>query len=168
MTRLAGGHQTKRRNLSTGVDFGKSGRLLIDGKNGLRVKKSAFLPPCAPVPYRASLIYGNFAPFPGKIGRLRNSMALDSTDVEKIAHLARLAVSAEETATLQEELSGILGLVERMNALDTADVVPMAHPLEMNQRLRADDVTETDARDSYQEIAPAVEDGLYLVPKVIE
>ena len=95
-------------------------------------------------------------------------MALDSTDVEKIAHLARLAVSAEETATLQEELSGILGLVERMNALDTADVVPMAHPLEMNQRLRADDVTETDARDSYQEIAPAVEDGLYLVPKVIE
>lgn len=95
-------------------------------------------------------------------------MALDRTDVEKIAHLARLAVTSEEVETLKGELSGILDLVERMNALDTSDVVPMAHPLDMNQRLRADEVTEENRREAYQANAPAAEDGLYLVPKVIE
>lgn len=95
-------------------------------------------------------------------------MALDSTEVEKIAHLARLAVTPEEVNTLKGELSGILELVERMNALDTSEVLPMAHPLDMNQRLRADEVTEDNLREAYQANAPATEDGLYLVPKVIE
>jgi aspartyl-tRNA(Asn)/glutamyl-tRNA(Gln) amidotransferase subunit C len=74
-------------------------------------------------------------------------MPLDRADVEKIAQLARLAID---------------------EAADTAGVTPMAHPLHMRQRLRPDQVTEPDRRDRYQAIAPAIEDGLYLVPKVIE
>jgi aspartyl-tRNA(Asn)/glutamyl-tRNA(Gln) amidotransferase subunit C len=95
-------------------------------------------------------------------------MALDSTDVAKIAHLARLDVADAELAAYAAELSNILALVEQMNAVDTAGVEPMAHPLHMAQRLRADAVTETDQRAAFQAIAPATEDGLYLVPKVIE
>ena len=95
-------------------------------------------------------------------------MALDGKEVEKIAHLARLAVTPEEVDVLKGELSGILDLVERMSAEDTSNVVPMAHPLHMNQRLRADEVTEQDRRDAYQSVAPLTEEGLYLVPKVIE
>ena len=95
-------------------------------------------------------------------------MALDSEEVEKIAHLARLAVTPEEVETLKGELSGILDLVERMNSQDTSDVLPMAHPLHMNQRLRPDQVTEQDQREIFQSVAPSTENGLYLVPKVIE
>jgi len=95
-------------------------------------------------------------------------MALDRTDVEKIAHLARLAVSDEETQVLMVELSGILDLVEQLGAIDTEDVLPMAHPLHMPQRLRKDEVTEDNLRDRYQTVAPHTEDGLYLVPQVIE
>ena len=95
-------------------------------------------------------------------------MALDSTDVAKIAHLARLDVADAELAAYAAELSNILALVEQMNAVDTAGVEPMAHPLHMAQRLRPDTVTETDQRAAFQAIAPATEDGLYLVPKVIE
>jgi aspartyl-tRNA(Asn)/glutamyl-tRNA(Gln) amidotransferase subunit C len=95
-------------------------------------------------------------------------MALGPADVDKIAHLARLALTDGERASLAQEISGILDLVEQMNAVTTAGVEPMAHPLDMAQRLRADAVTEDDRRDDYQQIAPAVENGLYLVPKVIE
>lgn len=95
-------------------------------------------------------------------------MSLTSDDVAKIAHLARLAVSPDDVAALGRDLSNILDLVEQMDAVDTADVKPMAHPLEMAQRLRADRVTEQNQRDRYQENAPAVENGLFLVPKVIE
>ena len=95
-------------------------------------------------------------------------MSLTSDDVAKIAHLARLAVSAEDAAELGRDLSNILDLVEQMDSVDTADVEPMAHPLEMAQRLREDRVTEQNQRDRYQENAPAVENGLFLVPKVIE
>lgn len=95
-------------------------------------------------------------------------MSLKRTDVENIAHLARLAVGPEALDAVAEDLSDILELVEQMNAVDTTGVVPMAHPLHMSQRLRADDVTETDQRDRFQSIAPATENGLYLVPKVIE
>jgi aspartyl-tRNA(Asn)/glutamyl-tRNA(Gln) amidotransferase subunit C len=95
-------------------------------------------------------------------------MPLDRTDVEKIAHLARLAISAEETDRYAAELTRILDLVERMNAVDTGDVTPMAHPLQMVQRLRADKPSEPDQRELFQSIAPATEEGLYLVPKVIE
>ena len=95
-------------------------------------------------------------------------MSLTSDDVAKIAHLARLAVSPDDAAALGRDLSNILDLVEQMDSVDTADVEPMAHPLEMAQRLRDDRVTEQDQRDRYQENAPAVEKGLFLVPKVIE
>ncbi|WP_456372478.1 Asp-tRNA(Asn)/Glu-tRNA(Gln) amidotransferase subunit GatC [Thiolapillus sp.] len=95
-------------------------------------------------------------------------MSLDAEEVEKIAHLARIAVTSDEVDALKGELSGILGLVERMSELDTSDILPMAHPLDMPQRLRPDVVTEEDHRDAYQAVAPAVENGLYLVPRVIE
>jgi aspartyl-tRNA(Asn)/glutamyl-tRNA(Gln) amidotransferase subunit C len=95
-------------------------------------------------------------------------MSLDRSDVEKIAHLARLAVNAEEVTAYTRDLSEILDLVAQMNNLDTGGVEPMAHPLHMAQRLRADDVTETDQRKLFQSIAPLTERGLYLVPKVID
>ncbi|WP_457677029.1 Asp-tRNA(Asn)/Glu-tRNA(Gln) amidotransferase subunit GatC [Thiolapillus sp.] len=95
-------------------------------------------------------------------------MSLDAEEVEKIAHLARIAVTADEVDALKSELSGILDLVERMGELDTSDILPMAHPLDMPQRLRPDVVTEENHRDEYQAVAPAVENGLYLVPRVIE
>lgn len=95
-------------------------------------------------------------------------MSLDRTDVEKIAHLARLAISDEDKNRYANDLSKILGLVEQMNAVSTDDVDPMAHPLHMLQRLRADKPSEPDQRDLFQQNAPATEGGLYLVPKVIE
>jgi aspartyl-tRNA(Asn)/glutamyl-tRNA(Gln) amidotransferase subunit C len=95
-------------------------------------------------------------------------MSLDKTEVENIAHLARLAISEEDVPEYARNLSNILELVEQMSAVDTSDVVPMAHPLDMAQRLRPDEVTETDQRELFQENAPSVEAGLYLVPKVIE
>lgn len=95
-------------------------------------------------------------------------MALDRKDVENIAHLARLAIAESDVPEYARNLSNILELVEQMGTVDTSDVVPMAHPLDMSQRLREDVVTETDQRDRFQRIAPATEAGLYLVPKVIE
>lgn len=95
-------------------------------------------------------------------------MSLDREEVLKIAHLARLEVADEELERYLSELGNILALVERMNQADTTGVEPMAHPLDSVQRLRADRVTEADQREHFQSGAPAVRDGLYLVPKVIE
>ncbi|MCP4995875.1 MAG: Asp-tRNA(Asn)/Glu-tRNA(Gln) amidotransferase subunit GatC [Gammaproteobacteria bacterium] len=95
-------------------------------------------------------------------------MSLEKSDVEKIAHLARLAVNEDELVSVASDLSNILSLVEQMNQVDTTGVTPMAHPLHMVQRLRDDEVTEQDNREQFQSIAPATEKGLYLVPKVIE
>jgi aspartyl-tRNA(Asn)/glutamyl-tRNA(Gln) amidotransferase subunit C len=95
-------------------------------------------------------------------------MSLTIDDVEKIAHLARLDMQPNDAASLQQDLSNILNLVEQMNAVDTQNVQPMAHPLSMSQRLREDAATEQNQRDDYQAISPAVEKGLFLVPKVIE
>ncbi|MCP5149438.1 MAG: Asp-tRNA(Asn)/Glu-tRNA(Gln) amidotransferase subunit GatC [Chromatiales bacterium] len=95
-------------------------------------------------------------------------MSLDIDDVARIAHLARISVSADEATRHVAELSSILDLVRQMNAVDTTGIAPMAHPLDATQRLRADEVTEVDEREAFQAIAPAVEDGLYLVPRVIE
>jgi aspartyl-tRNA(Asn)/glutamyl-tRNA(Gln) amidotransferase subunit C len=95
-------------------------------------------------------------------------MSFDQSDVEKIAHLARLAVTDEEAQELTGDLSRILDLVAQMEQVDTSSVEPMAHPLNMNQRLREDRVTEENNRDLYQSVAPSTENGLYLVPKVIE
>lgn len=95
-------------------------------------------------------------------------MSLQKKDVEKIAHLARLAMDDSQAEEYARSLSNILTLVERMGAVNTDHVQPMAHPQDMHQRLRADEVTETNQREHFQAIAPQVEDGLYLVPKVIE
>ena len=95
-------------------------------------------------------------------------MALDRRDVENIAHLARLALAEEDVPRYVRELSSILDLVQQLQQVDTTGVVPMAHPLDATQRLRADQVTETDQRELFQSIAPQTEAGLYLVPKVIE
>lgn len=95
-------------------------------------------------------------------------MSLTRKDVEKIAHLARLAVSEDDIPKYATNLSNILGLVAQMNAIDTAKIEPMAHPFDASQRLRPDVVTEPNERVHFQQIAPQVEAGLYLVPKVIE
>ncbi|UCJ16892.1 Asp-tRNA(Asn)/Glu-tRNA(Gln) amidotransferase subunit GatC [Pseudomonas sp. MM211] len=95
-------------------------------------------------------------------------MALERSEVEKIAHLARLGLSEGELPHTTATLNSILGLIDSMQAVDTDGIEPLAHPLETTQRLRADAVTEVNHREAYQAIAPAVESGLYLVPKVIE
>ncbi len=95
-------------------------------------------------------------------------MSLARDDVEKIAHLARLAVDEDELDAVAAGLSDILKMVEQMGSVDTAGVTPMAHPLHMTQPLRTDQVTEENQRELFQSIAPQTEDGLYLVPKVIE
>ncbi|MEW6445103.1 MAG: Asp-tRNA(Asn)/Glu-tRNA(Gln) amidotransferase subunit GatC [Pseudomonadota bacterium] len=95
-------------------------------------------------------------------------MTIEPSEVKKIAHLARLAVDEAEVGRYAHDLSGILALVERMNQADTQGIEPMAHPLDMAQRLRPDAVTEPDQRELFQLNAPAVESGLFLVPKVIE
>ncbi|MBE0510373.1 MAG: Asp-tRNA(Asn)/Glu-tRNA(Gln) amidotransferase subunit GatC [Chromatiales bacterium] len=95
-------------------------------------------------------------------------MALNKDDVQNIAHLARLAIDEADIPAYAQNLSNILALVEQMSAVDTSGVAPMAHPLEMAQRLREDVVSEENLREHFQQHAPAVENGLYLVPKVIE
>ena len=95
-------------------------------------------------------------------------MSIGPAEVQKIALLSRLAIREEAVPAYARDLSAILELVERLSTVDTSGVVPMAHPLDMAQRLRLDAVTETDQRESFQAIAPRTANGLYLVPKVIE
>ncbi|MFI8745385.1 Asp-tRNA(Asn)/Glu-tRNA(Gln) amidotransferase subunit GatC [Pseudomonas sp. NPDC077186] len=95
-------------------------------------------------------------------------MALERSEVEKIAHLARLGLNEGDLPQTTATLNNILGLIDQMQAVDTQGIEPLAHPLEATQRLRADVACESNQRDAYQAIAPAVENGLYLVPKVIE
>lgn len=95
-------------------------------------------------------------------------MSLTTDDVKRIAHLARIEVTESEVQATLTKLSGILGLIEEMQAVDTAGIEPMSHSQDVTQRLRDDVVTETDQRALFQSNAPAVENGLYLVPKVIE
>lgn len=95
-------------------------------------------------------------------------MALNITDIKRIAHLARIEVSDTEAEATLIKLSGILGLIEQMQAVDTAGITPMSHSQDVTQRLREDVVTQTNRRTVFQAIAPQTQDGLYLVPKVIE
>lgn len=95
-------------------------------------------------------------------------MALDKNTVDQIATLARLSVDADDNTAYQDELGQILALVDQLDAAATRDVAPLAHPLELTARMRADEVSETDRREAYQAIAPAVANGYYLVPKVID
>lgn len=95
-------------------------------------------------------------------------MSLSPEEVKKIAHLARLTLSEQEIAMYAPQLSRILDFIEHMNQVDTSKVEPLAHPLDISQRLRPDTINEPNLRDKYQRIAPQVEAGLYLVPKVID
>jgi aspartyl-tRNA(Asn)/glutamyl-tRNA(Gln) amidotransferase subunit C len=98
----------------------------------------------------------------------KTPVSLDKDQVQQIAVLARLKLDEEEFAETVDKLSRIVDFVDQLSQADTSDVVPMAHPLDVAQRLRPDAVTEADDRDHFQENAPSTQDGLYLVPKVIE
>lgn len=95
-------------------------------------------------------------------------MAIDRADIAKLAKLARIEISDADAAAAAASISDVLALVDQLQAIDTDGVLPMAHPLDAVQRLRADEVTEINQREAFQAIAPATQDGLYLVPKVIE
>jgi aspartyl-tRNA(Asn)/glutamyl-tRNA(Gln) amidotransferase subunit C len=98
-----------------------------------------------------------------------NPMSLTRQDVEKIAHLARLSITAQEMPVYVSSLSSIVDFVDELSRADTEGVLPMAHPLDgQHQRMRADAVSETDNHEKYQRNAPAVTAGLYVVPRVIE
>jgi aspartyl-tRNA(Asn)/glutamyl-tRNA(Gln) amidotransferase subunit C len=95
-------------------------------------------------------------------------MAIEQDEIEKIAALARIRIADEQIGEVTRRMAAILDMVDQLQAADTADIRPMANPLDATQRLRADEVTESNRREEFQAIAPAVEDGLYLVPRVIE
>lgn len=95
-------------------------------------------------------------------------MALKLDDVKRIAHLARVAVDEAEVEAVLSQLNDVFNLIAEMQAVDTREVAPMSHARDVVQRLRADAVTEGDQHALFQSVAPHVDGGLYLVPKVIE
>ena len=95
-------------------------------------------------------------------------MSLTSDDVRRIAHLARLAVTDAEVERAQMQLNGFFSMIEAMRAVDTRGIEPMSHAVDVVQRFREDRVTESNQRELFQSVAPEVENGLYLVPKVLE
>ena len=95
-------------------------------------------------------------------------MTFDKSEVSKIAELARLEVTDEEIDDVESRITEILLLIDQMQSVDTDSIVPMSHPLDGKQILRSDTVSEANKRDELQKLAPKVENGLFLVPKVIE
>ena len=95
-------------------------------------------------------------------------MSLNPEEVVRIARLARIELSPAELETTRSQLNGILGFIEQLQSVSTDNIVPMAHAVDVVQRLREDKVIEADRRNAFQSVAPEVEAGLYLVPKVIE
>ena len=95
-------------------------------------------------------------------------MSLTPDDVRRLARLARIEIEKEESHAVLERLNGVLALVDQMRRVDTKGIEPMSHAVDLTQRLRADEAKEPDRREAYQSVAPAVDKGLYLVPKVIE
>lgn len=95
-------------------------------------------------------------------------MTISRADIEKIAVLARIRLDDEQIPALENDLSNILSLVDQLSAANTDNVEPLAHPLDAVQRLRADEITESNQREAFQTTAPATENGLYLVPRVID
>ncbi|HEY3074441.1 MAG TPA: Asp-tRNA(Asn)/Glu-tRNA(Gln) amidotransferase subunit GatC [Burkholderiales bacterium] len=95
-------------------------------------------------------------------------MSLTPDDVLRLARLARIAIQPDEAGAVLDRLNRVLGLIDQMRAVDTQGIEPMAHAVDVVQRLRPDEVRESDQRKLYQSVAPGVQDGLYLVPKVIE
>jgi aspartyl-tRNA(Asn)/glutamyl-tRNA(Gln) amidotransferase subunit C len=110
------------------------------------------------IPYAALVFNGFFTQF----------MALTLDDVRRVAHLARIAVDDAEAEAALAQLTRVFGLIEQMQAVDVSGIEPMAHAQDLMLRLRPDAVTEGDQRELFQSVAPEVEAGLYLVPKVIE
>jgi aspartyl-tRNA(Asn)/glutamyl-tRNA(Gln) amidotransferase subunit C len=110
------------------------------------------------IPYAALVFNGFFTPI----------MALTLDDVQRAAHLARIAIDDAEAEATLAQLTRVFGLIEDMQAVDISGIAPMAHAQDLMLRLRADAVTEGDQRQLFQSVAPEVEAGLYLVPKVIE
>lgn len=110
------------------------------------------------IPYTALFFNGFFNPI----------MALTLDDVRRAAHLARIAVDDAEAGATLVQLTRVFGMIEQMQAVDVSGISPMSHAQDLALRLRPDVVTEGDQRDRFQAVAPEVEAGLYLVPKVIE
>ena len=95
-------------------------------------------------------------------------MSFDKTEIKKIAWLARLEIAENDIPDYARDLTRILALVEEMNSVDSGSCEPLAHPMEIKARLREDEIIEKNQRDKFQAIAPAVDSGIYLVPRVIE
>lgn len=95
-------------------------------------------------------------------------MTLEAGDIEKLAKLAKISVDQSLISEVRDKLDNVLSMIDQLQAIDATGISPMAHPLDTSQRLREDTVTETNQRDQLQAIAPAVADGLYLVPQVID
>jgi aspartyl-tRNA(Asn)/glutamyl-tRNA(Gln) amidotransferase subunit C len=110
------------------------------------------------IPYAAPVFNGFFTQF----------MALTLDDVRRVAHLARIAVDDAEAEAALAQLTRVFGLIEQMQAVDVSGIEPMAHAQDLMLRLRPDVVTEGNQRELFQSVAPEIEAGLYLVPKVIE
>lgn len=105
---------------------------------------------------------------PRQLSPVRNTMTIEQDELEKIAELARIRIAPDQIGQVTQRITEILSMVDQLQAVDTRDVEPMANPLDAIQRLRADEVTEYNRREAFQAIAPAVENGLYLVPRVVE
>ncbi|MEM8562423.1 MAG: Asp-tRNA(Asn)/Glu-tRNA(Gln) amidotransferase subunit GatC [Pseudomonadota bacterium] len=95
-------------------------------------------------------------------------MSIDQDEIETIAELARIRIAADQVESITDRITAILTMVDQLKNIDTSGITPMANPLDANARLRADEVTEGNQREAFQSIAPSVEDGLYLVPRVVE
>ena len=95
-------------------------------------------------------------------------MSIELTDIENIAHLARLHLEVAEKEEAADSISNILNLINQMQSIDTDDIAPLAHSFDAVQRLREDEVTEENNRDELQKLAPNTDKGLFLVPKVLE
>ncbi len=93
---------------------------------------------------------------------------IKQSELQKVAHLARLSIAEDELEETTAQINSVLAVIEQMQCVDTKHLEPLAHPLDLTQRLREDEVTETNQREALQAMAPKVHAGLYMVPKVIE
>ena len=95
-------------------------------------------------------------------------MSIDKSDIKHLCNLSKLNLDEDEQSLFLKQMQSILGMIEELQEVDTGDIEPMAHPLQMSQRLRVDEITEFNERDKYQKNTEFAEDGFYKVPKVID
>jgi len=135
-------------------------------------KRLYFLKDESSHPFLRKLRYNKFLRHPeqseGSPEKEKIFMSIDTTTLQKVAHLARLGIDAKEASSYQEKLVQILQWIEQLQSIDTTGVEPMAHPFALQQPLRPDAISETDEHSKFQKLAPQAAAGLYLVPKVIE